>query len=281
MGVEIAPNTTPLWPVRLCVFTQGPFPPPPNQPHPPARNPAVRDALNATGRRILYTIHGSAAPGSDFGSVANMWRTGDDLYSSSFAMWTSRLDLATTPFQRSLAGPGSLPDPDFLEVGYSPRCTRATSQSPLEQRSMFTLWAALPTGLTLSADLREGSGGLDAFALATLTNAEVIAVNQDPLVAPMAPVRNASGLQTWVKPLAAPGAAALVLFHRGAEAGPLPPVPAVREVGVLWGEVGWPAGARVAVRDLWAGADLGVFVAGFAANITQREARIYTLRLQG
>ena len=53
-------------------------------------------------------------------------------------------------------------------------------QSALEQRSMFTMWAALPGPLILSADLRpvrpDREIGLDAAALETLTNAEVIAV---------------------------------------------------------------------------------------------------------
>ena len=46
------------------------------------------------------------------------------------------------------------------------------------KRSMFTMWAALPGPLILSADLRVGSAGLDSDVLAILTNTEVIAVNQ-------------------------------------------------------------------------------------------------------
>lgn len=233
---------------------------------------AMRDALNATGRSILFNVHGSPTLG---GTISNSWRTGGDLYSSSFAMWTNRLDLATTPEQAALAGPGAFSDPDDLEVGYSPRSPPAGSQSALEQRSMFTMWAALPTNLILSADLRAGSGGLDAAALDTLTNAEVISVNQDSLAAPMRIVRNASGLQAWRKPLAS-GALAVVLFHRGSEAGPLPNPPAVREVAVAWADLGLLPGARVRVRDLWARADVGVFEDAFAANLTQREARLYT-----
>jgi hypothetical protein len=72
-------------------------------------------------------------------------------------MWTNRLDLATLPAQRALAGPGSFPNPDFLEVGYSPRAFKGRAQSLTEQRSMFTLWAALPGPLILSADLRKSS----------------------------------------------------------------------------------------------------------------------------
>jgi len=49
--------------------------------------------------------------------------------------------------------------------------------SLLEQRSMFTMWAALPGPLILSADLRKSSmnsgRGLDADVLKILTNKEV------------------------------------------------------------------------------------------------------------
>ena len=239
---------------------------------------AMRDALNATGRRITYTIGGAnvAQPGGeDFGQVANLWRVGPDLYSSEFSMWTDRLDRATTPAQLALVGPGALGDPDFLEVGYSPRAQKGQTQSALEQRAMFTMWAALPTGLTLSADVRDGAGGLDADALATLTNGEVIGVNQDALVAPLALVSNTTGLQVWRRPLAS-GALAVVFFHRGVStAGPLPAPPAVREIAVAWAALGLARGARMSVRDLWARADLGVFVDAFSANVTQRDARLY------
>ena len=141
---------------------------------------------------------------------------------------------------------------------------------------MFTMWAALPTGLILSADLRVGSSGVDADALETLTNEEVIAVNQDPLVAPMRPLLNASGLQVWRKPLAAPNTAALVFFHRGLDtSGPLPSPPAVRPGGLEWAALGLAAGTPVAVRDLWQRAELGVFTGSFAVNVSQRDARLY------
>jgi hypothetical protein len=48
----------------------------------------------------------------------------------------------------------------------------------VEARSMFTMWAALPGPLMLSADLRPAAGNLNPFVMETLTNTEVIAVNQ-------------------------------------------------------------------------------------------------------
>eukprot|EP00040_Diaphanoeca_grandis_P003123 m.23863 g.23863 ORF g.23863 m.23863 type:complete len:539 (+) comp14384_c0_seq1:136-1752(+) len=175
---------------------------------------AMRDALNKTGKPVWYAIHSSTATGSPNATVANMWRTGGDLSSSSFDMWTNRLDLATTASQRALAGPGAFPNPDFLEVGYSPRMSKERSMSLVEQRSMFTMWAALPGPLILSADLRPGRAGLDNDVLRILLNKEVIAVNQDERAASMEPIVNSDGLQVWRKPLST--GFAVVLFNRNA-----------------------------------------------------------------
>ena len=70
---------------------------------------------------IFFAIHSDGRPwedGSDSnGSVANMWRTGGDLYASSYKMWLDRLDLATDSRMRPFVGPGAFANPDFLEVG--------------------------------------------------------------------------------------------------------------------------------------------------------------------
>jgi hypothetical protein len=119
----------------------------------------MRDALNKTGRPVFFAIHAGncenwSTPVSCVnGSIANSWRTGGDLSGSSFAMWTNRLDLATQPAQAALSGPGSFPNPDFLEVGYSPRAQKGrNAMSLVEQRSMFTMWAALPGEGGISCD---------------------------------------------------------------------------------------------------------------------------------
>lgn len=199
---------------------------------------AMRDALNKTGRPIFFAIHAGncenwSTPVSCVnGSIANSWRTGGDLSSSTFAMWTNRLDLATLPAQAALAGPGAFPNPDFLEVGYSPRVKKPHAMSIVEQRSMFTMWAALPAPLILSADLRKASfdsgGGLDANVVKILTNKDVIAVNQDEAAQPMLPIRRQGGAEVWKKTLST--GMAVILFHRndsGLAAAPLAAPPAV------------------------------------------------------
>ena len=106
-------------------------------------------------------------------------------------------------------------------------------------------------------------------------------MNQDALVEPLRLISNLTGLQVWARPLAS-GATAVVFFHRGEDtSGPLPSPPAVREIAAAWAAIGVPAAARVAVRDLWAAADLGTFEGSFAANVTQRDARLYTFTIVG
>ena len=196
-----------------------------------------------------------------------MWRTGDDLFSSNYDMWLNRLDLATADSQAALTGPGAFPNPDFLEVGYSPRSPKGHTQTALEQRSMFTMWAALPGPLILSADLRPGAtcGGIDAEALETLTNKEVIAVNQDLRALPMRPVRKEDHVEVWKKPLVK--GMAVILFNRNSTA--------TTSIGVSWPELGFAADAAVEVRDLWGKKDLGVKKGNFSSDVQSHEAAIF------
>lgn len=178
---------------------------------------AMATALNNTGKPIWYAIHAGTQPNASYAKYSNMWRVGGDLSSATFDMWTNRLDLATAPGQAALTGPGAFPNPDFLEVGYTPRNPkgRAGLSTLIERRSMFTMWAALPGPLILSAELRPNKpwGGVDPDILAILTNKEVIAINQDTLAAPMRPISRLDGAEVWKKPLAS-GAAAIILFYR-------------------------------------------------------------------
>ena len=244
---------------------------------------AMRDALNNTGRPIVYAIHSDGKPWLDTsdsnGSVANMWRTGGDLSASNYDMWLNRLDLATDPRMAAFVGPGAFANPDFLEVGYTPRQPKSFGtrvQSLLERRSMFTMWAALPAPLILSADLRPGaaSGGIDDKEIMDiLTHTEVIAVNQDERAAPMVAVRKAQGLEVWKKPLAAAGSNAVVLFHRNDTMAAVAPQPEQPEHPQHSQQLaGTPAAGMVLTTVACAEADAG------SSSFNHDAARGITLR---
>lgn len=133
---------------------------------------AMRDALAATGRPIVYSIceWGRTGPprvwewGKDYG---NLWRTTGDISDN----WGSMIGKAQA--NRALArwaGPGHWNDPDMLEVGNG-------GMTPTEYRTHFSLWAIMAAPLLIGSDLRNVSA--DTFTI--LRNTDVIAVDQDPL----------------------------------------------------------------------------------------------------
>lgn len=151
----------------------------------------------------------------------------------------------------------------------------------VEQISMFIMWASLPAPLILSADLRAGFGGLDAPTLATLTNQEVIAVNQDPAALPMQLIQNETvdSLQIWQKPLSGDNGCAVVFFYRGASTiGPKPSPITFRQMHVRWQDLGYSPETNIVVRDLWARDTVGTFNFSFTVNVSVREAKIFTFK---
>ena len=97
-----------------------------------------------------------------------------------------------------------------------------------------------------------------------LTNAEVIAINQDPLATAGDRVsfNNETGAQVWSKPLAN-GDVAVLLFnsHNKHDI----------DVQCTWRQFGFATAA--AVRDLWLRKDLGRIAAGFSAKLHPHDVR--------
>jgi alpha-galactosidase len=142
------------------------------------------------------------------------------------------------------AGPGHWNDPDMLQVG--------NGLSDVEDRAHFSLWALLAAPLLAGNDLRSMSQATKD----TLTNREVIAVDQDPLGIEGSKVRDDGAEEIWAKPLKG-GAKAVILLNRG-EA----PV----RIKVTWAELGWSARSTV-VRDLWQKKDMGSFRDSYFAEV--------------
>jgi alpha-galactosidase len=116
----------------------------------------------------------------------------------------------------------------------------ATAQPSLtedEQRSHFSLWAMLGAPLLAGNDLRS----MSPTTVSILTNREVIAVDQDPLMAK--PHQVSGDGQIWAKPLANSTVAVALFNSAGAPA----------DIATTATAVGLPAAVCYDMRDLWAG----------------------------
>jgi alpha-galactosidase len=192
------------------------------------RYKAMRDALKATGRPIVYSLceWGVQNPWEWGANVGHLWRTTGDISDN----WSSMLGIVkqNAPLD-GFAGPGHWNDPDMLEIGNG-------GMTGIEYRSHFSLWSIMAAPLLIGSDLRNAS---DA-TLAILSNREVIAVDQDRAGMQGTRVRSSAGREVWVRRLAN-GDRALLLFSRRATAG---------KFTVDLASVGL-GGGRHAVRDLW------------------------------
>ena len=209
----------------------------------------MHDALIATGRPIFYSINpvygaGSCVPPScaiDELKISNMWRIGFDITNT----WTSFTGLIDTDKPlATYAGPGHWNDPDMLEVG--------RGMSADEDRSHFGMWAMLAAPLIAGNDIRS----MTATTQAILTNADVIAVNQDPLGKQATVAATSGSNQVWSKQLSGTNARAVALFNRSGSAA---------SMTVQWSQIGLPSGAAT-VRDLYAQKDLGSSTDSYTAT---------------
>lgn len=154
-----------------------------------ARYTAMGEALDATGRPIVYSIceWGSSAPWEWAGDVGHLWRTTGDIADN----WQSVRDIiaANLPLADA-AGPGRWNDPDMLEVGNG-------GMTQTEYRTHFSMWAIMAAPLLIGTDLRNVS----QETLDILLNEDVIAVDQDPLGVQGRVVSDHDGLIVVDKPL--------------------------------------------------------------------------------
>ncbi|MBP2334038.1 alpha-galactosidase [Saccharothrix coeruleofusca] len=197
------------------------------------RYTTMRDALNRTGRPIVFSIceWGENRPWEWAKGVGHLWRTTGDISDN----WDSMVGIAK--FNMTLAehaGPAHWNDPDMLEVGNG-------GMTDTEYRTHFSLWAMMAAPLLIGADLREV--GEDTFDI--LTNREIIALDQDRLGAQARLLRAENGLHVLVKPLEN-GDRAVALFNET-------DLPA--RIGTTAREIGLPAASGYRLRDLWAHTD--------------------------
>jgi hypothetical protein len=231
---------------------------------------AIARAESITGHRLYFSIcnWGNQSPWTwapNVGGVAaDIWRTGGDIVApivagtknadrkASFKEVLREFDQAQHPEAQHT---GFYNDPDMMVVGM-PGLTEA------QNRAHMSLWAISGGPLLVGADLTK----LTSADLATLTNPDVLLIDQDPLGLPSSKVAEpAPGLEVWSKQLSTIGERAVLLLNRTAS-------PA--QISVHWSDLALSEGTAT-VRDIWTQADLGEFSSSYSATVPAEDAALF------
>nr|Q5AX28.2 RecName: Full=Alpha-galactosidase D; AltName: Full=Melibiase D; Flags: Precursor [Aspergillus nidulans FGSC A4]ABF50881.1 alpha-galactosidase [Aspergillus nidulans] len=169
----------------------------PNVNYAPSTSPHPRFAnmsryIQAQDRDILFQVceWGIDFPALWAPEIGHSWRIGNDI----IPHWRSIFrTLNQAVPQTDFAGPGQWPDLDMLLVGLDGVLTVP------EEQTHFSLWSILKSPLTIGAAIP----GMRAESLEILSNADVIAFNQDALGVSAALRRRWSdeGYEVWSGPL--------------------------------------------------------------------------------
>jgi alpha-galactosidase len=212
---------------------------------PPTQYAQFAQALANSGRPITLSIcdWGADTPWVWGPATGNLWRTTGDIGDSWLSMVTN---MDANSALAGSAAPGAWNDPDMLEVGNG-------GMTDAEYQTHFSMWAMMAAPLIAGNDLTN----MDSASLATLTNSEVIAVDQDPSgVQGVLLFDNGSGQEAWAKKVS--GATVVSLLNESAS---------TSTVTFNWSDIGLDSTQTVPVRDLWAHRDLGTFSNSFSAAV--------------
>ncbi|MGY5033645.1 NPCBM/NEW2 domain-containing protein [Streptomyces sp. 900116325] len=193
------------------------------------RYTTMRDALEATGRPIVYSIceWGENKPWEWAADVGNLWRTTGDISDS----WGSMLSIMKQNLPlASAAGPGHWNDPDMLEVGNG-------GMTDTEYRTHFSMWSVMAAPLLIGSDLRKATP--ETFEI--LSNREVVAVDQDPLGKQGTVLSSTDGRWVVAKEMR-DGSRVVALFNESGSA---------QRITTTAKAAGLPQAAAYTMRDLW------------------------------
>ena len=145
----------------------------------------VSDLLKKQDRDIVFNLceYGMAEVWLWGGQVGNCWRTTGDLGLAERRNLPGFYEIGLSNARHhEYAKPGQWNDPDYLLIGLvgdaqSMGKGRPTGLTSDEQYSYMSMWCLMAAPLIFSGDMTK----LDEFTLNVLCNAEMIAVDQDPL----------------------------------------------------------------------------------------------------
>ena len=169
----------------------------------------MANALRASGRDIVFSLSNSCPIEMEptCRAYAQVWRTTGDLKDS----WNTKVFhkniCDVLPLHRQWVNEvfepkaGHFPDPDMLVVGHQFRGKGKEMTPSLltahEQYSHIALWSLWSAPLLIGCPVER----FDDFTLALLTNAEVLAIQQDRLATPGKSVKYDEKQEIIVKPL--------------------------------------------------------------------------------
>jgi alpha-galactosidase len=138
-------------------------------------------------------------------SDGNSWRTNTDVGVPGNVPFSSMLrNMDADATQPTAAGPGHWNDPDYLGPDQG--------MGPNQFQTQFSMWAMLAAPLMISDDMLT----MSTASLATVSNSQVIAIDQDPagVQGTLVPNSTIGNSQVWEKPLS-DGSFAVALLNRG------------------------------------------------------------------
>lgn len=203
----------------------------------------MHDQLRRQKRDIVLNLcqYGMADVWQWGGEVGNCWRTTGDLGLERSTRLPGFYSIGFSNAKHwEFARPGAWNDPDYILIGWVGDANQMgegkhTGLTPNEQYSYISLWSLMAAPLVFSGDMAK----LDAFTLNLLCNAEVIAVDQDPL-GKQARILRQNDAELILAKEQEDGSRAVGLFN-------LADQPA--SLSVSWDELG--LSGRQVVRDLW------------------------------
>ncbi|RXJ49985.1 glycoside hydrolase family 27 protein [Gelidibacter gilvus] len=172
-------------------------------------------------------------PGEWALQIADSWRISGDI-SNEFSSILHIIDLNADLWK--YASPGHVNDMDMLQVG--------RGMTYEEDKTHFTMWCMMNSPLLAGNDLRY----MTDQTIEILTNKEIIALNQDPLVYQARRLDKRGDLEVWAKPLISTmsGKVAVTLLNRSEKAA---------TISFDLDTIGLDASESYSYRDLWAKKD--------------------------
>lgn len=219
--------------------------------------------LKNSGRSVVYC--GRKEAGSQ------LWRIGGDLRDQwSIASYDVGIiqSFEKAQVNASTQTPGGWVDPDMLVIGIYGKGSSGNDKTDekgctdVEYRSQMSLWSLMSAPLFITSDIRHATQA----TLETLTNPEVIDVNQDPLGNFPIKLSGDKEKEIWVKKMD-DGSKTIALFNKAADK---------RTMSIKLAEIGLSGKHRV--RDLWQRKDVADAAESYSCNVAPHEVvllRIY------